>query len=258
MKKPKVEHVDISIIISTLNAQSCLSNCLHSIRRQTVKPEVIIIDGGSTDATLEIIEKNSDVVDFYLSEGDTGIYDAWNKGLKHVSHSWVYFLGADDSLYADNVLAEVDPLLAKLPKNQLLAYGKVCFVDESGRYSLKGEPWRKVARSFLYSMCIPHQGVFHRKELFKKHGLFDLSFKIAGDYALIIKEILDNPPHFLQVPPVAFMKAGGVSTQGDKSWKVYLEFARASFQYWTLKSSLSWCYFFSRACIKRFLLILRV
>lgn len=254
MDNAQKNRANISIIISTLNAGDCLQGCLDSIKKQTIVPQLIVIDGGSEDETITIIKKNSDIISFWSSEADQGIYDAWNKGLKQAQNDWIYFLGADDRFYADNVLFEVSQFLVKIAPEQLLAYGNICFVDKRGKQKIVGSPWKEISKSFQYRNTIPHQGVFHRKELFAKHGNFDLTFKIAGDYALLIKEVVENPPQYLDVPPISYMHAGGVSSRNDKSWVVLLEFAKASFKYWNMRASICWLYFFSRACVKRILL----
>ena len=94
----------ISIIIATYNAEKTLQRCFDSIRNQkNEKIELIVIDGNSNDNTLSIIESNADIVDYYVSESDKGIYDAWNKGVKVSTGEWIEFLGADDKLLPDSL-----------------------------------------------------------------------------------------------------------------------------------------------------------
>ena len=89
----------VSIIVSTYNADAFLAGCIESIIDQTYPYiELIIIDGGSTDATLSIIEYYQKHVTFFVSELDMGIYDAWNKGLSVATGDWIAFVGADDIL----------------------------------------------------------------------------------------------------------------------------------------------------------------
>src|ERR1700730_11011275 len=92
----------ISIIIVTYNAENTLQRCLDSIYIQAYPEiEIIVIDGNSTDNTVEILKRNSSRIAFWKSEPDEGIYDAMNKAIKHITGKWVYFLGADDELFSD-------------------------------------------------------------------------------------------------------------------------------------------------------------
>ena len=87
----------ISIIIATFNAELRLSRCLDSIISQkTEEIELLIIDGGSVDGTLKLIDSYKGCIDFVLTEKDNGIYDAWNKGIRQAKGEWIMFLGADD------------------------------------------------------------------------------------------------------------------------------------------------------------------
>ncbi|WP_420156188.1 glycosyltransferase, partial [Siphonobacter sp.] len=89
----------VSVILVTHNAEKCLQACLDSIFRQTYpRIEIIIMDGASTDATVSILEANTEKITFWRSEEDQGIYDAMNKALEYVRGEWVYFIGADDEL----------------------------------------------------------------------------------------------------------------------------------------------------------------
>ena len=96
----------ISIVIATYNAEKTIKRCLDSIVYQkTNEIELVIVDGASTDHTLDIIRDYSSLIDVLISEKDNGVYDAWNKALKLVTGKYIQFLGADD-LYLDNSLIE--------------------------------------------------------------------------------------------------------------------------------------------------------
>ena len=85
-----------TVIVATYNCESTLADCLNSIVSQTVKSELIVIDGGSTDSTNSIIKNYEDNLSYYISEKDQGVYDAWNKALKKATGEWIIFLGSDD------------------------------------------------------------------------------------------------------------------------------------------------------------------
>jgi glycosyltransferase involved in cell wall biosynthesis len=90
--------IEFNVVIATYNSAATLERCLESVRAisPAVLCNVVLIDGASTDNTLEIAEKYSDILNIVVSEPDCGIYDAWNKGLTYCTHRWVMFLGSDD------------------------------------------------------------------------------------------------------------------------------------------------------------------
>jgi glycosyltransferase involved in cell wall biosynthesis len=90
--------IEFNVVIATYNSAATLERCLESVRAisPAVSCNVVLIDGASTDNTLEIAEKYSDILNIVVSEPDCGIYDAWNKGLTYCTHRWVMFLGSDD------------------------------------------------------------------------------------------------------------------------------------------------------------------
>ena len=102
----------ISIIVAVFNGEKTIQQCIDSVAQQSYPyKELIIIDGGSTDRTVELIKANQDKVKYWISEPDGGIYHAWNKGLAQVSGEWVAFLGVDD-IYLPTALQDyVDYLL---------------------------------------------------------------------------------------------------------------------------------------------------
>ena len=94
----------LSIIIATYNAGNTLDACLTSITKQkSSEIELLIIDGGSSDKTLDIIHSYGDKIDVLISEPDKGIYDAWNKGISHATGAWIMFIGADDILVENSL-----------------------------------------------------------------------------------------------------------------------------------------------------------
>lgn len=166
----------ISIITVVYNAYSLLEATIKSVLNQTYREniEFAIIDGASTDGTLDIIEKYRNQVEYFISEKDLGIYDAMNKGILTVKGDYILFLNAGDEFYSKNVLSEVS---GYLDNNIDVLYGNTYVKKENmGRvvrsYSLKDD-WKTIP------YC--HQSVFIKRVLLRKN-LFDLDFKIAADY----------------------------------------------------------------------------
>lgn len=176
----------ISIIIATWNAAKTLRTCLNSIVPQlTDEAELILVDGGSKDETNEIINSYGDKISVHISEPDKGIYDAWNKGVKMAKGDWVMFVGADDRLRPDAIANYIEKL------NNLEGYELLS--SKRTMYDLSGKEIRTVGRQWKWPSClkgmpISHPGALHSKQLFEEVGLFDISFRIAGDYELLMRK----------------------------------------------------------------------
>jgi glycosyltransferase involved in cell wall biosynthesis len=204
----------ISVIIAVYNNKSTLQQCLDSVVRQTYSNvELIVIDGNSSDGTVELLKENSQEITFFISEPDTGIYNAWNKGLNRAKGDWICFLGADDFLLNNQVFENISKKLALIPSNVCVAYSQIMLVNHSGEklYPI-GESWENVGQRFKQVMCIPHPAVMHRRDLFARHGYFDESFKIAGDYELLLRELKTESAIFIPGIISTAMRQGGVST----------------------------------------------
>jgi len=209
----------ISIIVAVFNGAKTLQQCIDSVVHQTYQnKELIIIDGGSRDGTVDLLNSNQEQINYWISESDNGIYNAWNKGLEQVKGEWVCFLGADDFFWSDQVLEQVSAQLEKLPLDIRVAYGQVMLLNKNGEnlYPV-GEPWERISTRFKQIMSIPHQAVMHRRSLFERHGKFDESFRIAGDYELLMRELKITEPFFVPGIVIAGMRQGGISSSPGNS-----------------------------------------
>lgn len=203
---------DISIIIATYNAEKTLNHCLTSITSQmTEQTELIIIDGGSKDATLSIIKKYRTYIGYTISEKDNGIYDAWNKGIQAAHGRWLMFIGADDILLPNALQTYLH--LINITKD-IEKYDYICgkdeYVDKKGKLlKILGEKptWNKMRRY----MAAAHVGSLHNKQnLFGTIGSYDLSFKICADYELLLRKKAHLKSFFLDTR-IARMQSGGIS-----------------------------------------------
>ncbi len=219
----------ISIITATFNAALCLPDAIRSVRAQRYpNVEWIVIEGGSTDATVELLSANETAIDYWVSEPDDGIYNAWNKGLAKATGDWICFLGADDYFWGELTLQQVAPRLAEIDENVLVAYAQITLLNGKGEsIHLAGEPWEKIKSRFNQIMCLNHQGVLHRRRLFELHGKFDESFRIAGDYELLLRELPKGDAEFLPGIIFAGMRQGGVSSSPKNSLALLHEIRRA-------------------------------
>lgn len=200
---------NISIVTAVYNGEKTLQRLIDSISVQKEADiEFIIIDGGSSDNTVSIIKENKSVIDYWISEPDKGIYDAWNKGIVAASGDWIMFLGCDDVLMP-NALKIYRQFLQQLQTNHLLVSSKVKMVDVNGNFiRIKGWPFEWPL--FLKEMTIAHPGALHATELFRKYGMFNTDFKIVGDYELLLRPGSKLNAAYLNEVTVV-MSEGGVS-----------------------------------------------
>ncbi|MBT3191375.1 MAG: glycosyltransferase [Verrucomicrobia bacterium] len=221
----------ITIVVAVLNAKATISRCIESIVSQTLASvELIVIDGASTDGTVEQITAYGNTINHFESGPDIGIYDAWNKALPHISGEWVLFLGSDDYLESHDVLAQAAVALQHVGSDTRIAYGRVRRVSAQtgGDDCTIGEPWEQASTRLWHHSPIPHQGTFHRSSLFRDHGPFDPSFKIAGDYEMLLRELKTHSATFIPDPPIiSVMQQGGISTGGFSGLQILTELRRA-------------------------------
>lgn len=166
----------ITIITVVLNGEKYLEQTIQSVINQTYKNiEYIIIDGGSNDATTNILLKYEDEIDYWISEPDKGIYDAMNKGISLANGSWILFLGSDDCLFnaktIENLLSENNN-----DSEIMLIYGKVLY--KNGIYFKSKFNWKSLVRNPIH-----HQGAIYNSILFRKFR-YNILYKIYADYEL--------------------------------------------------------------------------
>ncbi len=182
----------ISVIIANYNGGATLGRALKSVVAQTFsRIEIIIIDGGSSDGTLDILRKFDDIVDYWVSEPDNGVYDALNKGIDFAHGDWMYFLGSDDNLEDHNILQR---LLSFNSKSKMI-YGNVILANTNTIYD--GEFTR-------YKLCtqnICQQAILYHRNLFEKLGKFNLKYSLYADWEFNIKcfACKDANPQFMNV-----------------------------------------------------------
>jgi glycosyltransferase involved in cell wall biosynthesis len=205
----------ISVVIAVRNGAATLQRCLESVFVQTFLGwELVVIDGGSSDGTQDLLESYSGRIHYSVSEPDTGIYQAWNKALPETRGTWICFLGADDRFARPDVLELMAEPLTAADESVRVVYGSVNVVDESGVVlSTVGRPWPSVRAAFRDHMAIPHQGVFHHSSLFDRHGRFDEAYRICGDYEFLLRELVDHDASFVPDLVVVCMASGGLSSR---------------------------------------------
>lgn len=204
----------VSVITPTYNAEKTLGACLASVAQQTYQAmEHWIIDGGSTDGTLAIVEAFSQQHNHihYLSEPDQGIYDAMNKGICQARGHWLYFLGGDDTLYDQEVLMTI--LGNPANKHYDVLYGNVKSAAFT-YFSPNGVYGNIFSADKLLQTNISHQAIFVRKSVYEQIGTFDLNYPMHADWEHNLRWFL-NPAikHRYCEVVVANFAAGGHSAQ---------------------------------------------
>jgi len=201
-----------SIIIATYNADSYIRRALTRVIENVkdIPCELIIIDGGSTDSTVEIIKEFSNYIHYWISEPDRGIYDAWNKGVRQATADWIMFLGADDQLLS-GALNKYSLFIdsQKNLEDLLFISSRMQMIDFDNKpIRIKGWAWEWP--KFLKETTIAHPGSLHSKKLFEKYGLFDTNYRSAGDFELLIRPKDQLNAAFMNEVTV-IMQEGGIS-----------------------------------------------
>jgi glycosyltransferase involved in cell wall biosynthesis len=206
----------VSAIVAVRDGVATLQRCLDSIAAQDFGPrETIVIDGASTDGTREMLERNlrAGTVSSYLSEPDSGVYNAWNKGIARARGRWICFLGCDDAFHDRGALRELVRAGEADTSGARVVYGRINRVTASGvLIETIGVPWDQARDRFLDGFNIPHPGTLHHRSIFEERGPFDESYRIAGDYHLLLGELAERPAVFVD-RVVLDMGFGGLSSR---------------------------------------------
>lgn len=181
-----MQKIKISIITACLNSERCIEKCINSVLLQTYSNiEYIVVDGQSTDATCKIIGQHRHAIAEFISERDTGIYSAWNKGIKKATGDYVFILNSDDTLQNSRVVEDVVGFILKNhgPK---AVYGKVLVCEEGTDYSfVAGRP--SELKDFVYKMSFCTPGAFINRSVYHEVGFYDEQYSISSDYDWAIR-----------------------------------------------------------------------
>lgn len=201
----------LSIITINFNNKQGLQKTIDSVISQSFRDfEWIVIDGGSTDGSKELIEKYDKHISYWVSEPDKGIYNAMNKGIKVAKGDYLYFLNSGDNLFTPNVLND---LFSNKIEHEII-YGHVAR-DERGELKVLTGFLAKddISLIDLYYQTIPHQGTFFKSSLFYKFGLYNENLKIVADREFYIKTIIYGNVTVKFYPIIiAVFEDGGISS----------------------------------------------
>jgi len=177
----------LSIITINLNNAKGLQKTIESVVNQTFKDlEYIVIDGGSTDGSVEIIKKYADKINYWISEPDTGIYNAMNKGIAVAKGEYCLFLNSGDWLYNDTIIESV----AGHELFTDIVVGNVLSVNSNYQSHKIAPNSYNITAYKLFTSTLPHQASFIRKELFEKYGNYDENLKIVSDWKFCLETII--------------------------------------------------------------------
>ena len=203
----------VSIITVVYNGAEFIQDCIESVVNQTYADiEYIIVDGNSTDGTVEIVRSYGTKVARFISESDKGLYDAMNKGIRLATGDVIGLLNADDFYRHNRVLENMVATFEKTGSDAV--YGDMLYVDRTDTQKLK-RYWRSgwySENAFLWGWMPGHLSFFAKRQLYLDYGLFRLDMTSAADYELMLRFIHKNKAKLAYMNEVTIvMRAGGIS-----------------------------------------------
>jgi len=208
-----VQDLKISIITVCFNAENTIKSCIDSVKGQNyTNIEYIVIDGASTDKTINIVNNYAHFVDHFVSEPDRGIYDAMNKGIKLATGDIIGMLNADDYFADNSVLTNIAEAFCKY--NTDIIYGDLDYINEKGRIVRKWRSGQFSRRKLEFGWMPPHPTFYCRRNLFERYGFYRLDYGTAADYELMSRYLYVNKLTVFYLNMVIIkMKLGGKSNK---------------------------------------------
>ena len=187
----------LTIITINYNNASGLERTLSSIREQELEHvEYVIIDGGSKDNSVSLIEANRDIIDFWVSEPDKGVYDAMNKGIEKANGEYILFLNSGDHFYNNSSLQEH---LVHMADEDIICFNINTIHGEVTK--IKEHP-KQMTFDYLFNDTLAHQSTLIKRTLFKKVGHYDTSLKIVADWKFFVDAIVKHGASYKSVPSI--------------------------------------------------------
>lgn len=210
----------ITIITVCYNSDKTIQKTFDSVRIQNYGDiEYVVIDGGSKDGTVDLIKKNEDIIAYWVSEKDKGLYDAINKGISKATGNYIGILNSDDTFYDENTVKDVAKFIISKP-------GLDMYLGDIIQHNLS-RTLRKYSSAKWKPQCLkkgfmpPHPSVYIKSDLFAKYGNYKLDYIIAADYELFVRYFLKyNLSYAYTGITTTAMLIGGVSSSGIKSYNI--------------------------------------
>lgn len=205
----------LTIITINYNNKNGLEKTINSVVNQTYTDfEYIIIDGGSTDGSVDIIKRHENKITFWVSEPDKGIYNALNKGIKHAKGEYLLFLNGDDCLIDNTILTKISKHL----NQKDLIYFDIDYLND-GKIRKVTYP-DTLSFYFFFTNTICHQTIFFKNKLFSEYGLYDEQLKIVSDWKFIMLSIVKHKASYKHIGEVfCVFDNRGISNTDDKNNK---------------------------------------
>lgn len=196
----------VSIITVSYNAAKTIEQTIRSVINQTYDSiEYIIIDGGSTDGTVDIIKKYEDQITYWVSEPDKGIYDAMNKGIAHAKGDIIGIINSDDWYEID----AIEQVVQYYEEGEKVYHGAIRNYQEDGVTFIT--PATKSLERLKRGMVVNHPAMFVNKEVYERYGAFSLEYRIAADWDFTLKVHMQGVS-FIRIDKIlANFRLGGVS-----------------------------------------------
>lgn len=208
----------VSIITVCYNSEKTIERTIKSVLSQNyANIEYIIVDGGSKDSTVQIIEKYRGFIHQFISEKDEGIYDAINKGISQSTGDIVGILNSDDIFSKENIIHEVANIFIEKPQFDSII-GNIAFINNNEKIVRIYNSRNWTPNKLVYGFMPPHPSFYCKRALYHKYGGYKKDYKIAADYELLIRFLKINNISYYQFNTImVYMNLGGVSTKGIKS-----------------------------------------
>jgi glycosyltransferase involved in cell wall biosynthesis len=215
-----MQEIKVSIITVCFNSAITIKETIESVLNQTFKNiEYIIIDGNSTDGTIEIVKSYANNISCFISEKDEGIYDAMNKGIKLASGDIIGLLNSDDTFYDNNVISDV---VDNFGNESLIdgVYGNLIYISkENENKAVRKWTSKSYYKNYFEDGHVPpHPTLFLKKNVYVQAGFFDVKYKFAADYEFMFRVFKKNDFKFKHINrELVKMKLGGATNKNFKN-----------------------------------------
>lgn len=235
-----------SVITVCKNSEKTIENAVNCVISQSFKDfEYIIIDGNSDDNTMKLIDKYRNKITEVISEPDSGLYDAMNKGIKAASGDYLFFLNSDDTFLHDNILELLAEQINNSTETAELIYGDIAVLNKkTGKLSIQKH--NKFNKIYLMKNTPCQPGTFYKREVFEKYGDFDTNYKIVSDHEWFLRVFLkhglyENLSRIKYIGfPITVFNTGGLSTDKSREAKLSAERNDMLDKYFTKKERKSY------------------
>lgn len=222
--------IKISIITVSYNSAKTIEETLKSVQNQTYKNiEYIVIDGASKDNTTGIIQKYEEVISYWVSEPDKGLYDAINRGIQKATGDFVGIINSDDVFYENDTIEKIAKYLTENPDLDAVTGDIVQHKNNRIIRKYSSKDWSP--EKLKMGSMPPHPSIFIKTKLFQQLGYYREDYNIGADYELIIRYFLKNKISYKYSGIITTsMAVGGASSSGLKSYKLITKEIKKAFQ----------------------------